>query len=394
MLKRTREAAAAAGCSRVLVIGAEEIDRWTHDPDSSLPDVPQPAPDDLALLTHTGGTTGTPKGVNLTHRALLHSIYLHCTMWPLAFDQERFLSVAPMFHIWGFGYATLVPIYAGGTMFIVPKYDPEKVLRTLAAEEITVFGGGPAPIYAGLAAHLLIRELTFPALKYSLTGGAPCPAELHRNWKKLTGCDLFEGWGMSEGAPFCLNPAGGERRLMSVGNPVPETEIRIVDLETGTQVLPAGEPGEICVRGPQLMLGYRNQPAETTQALRDGWMHTGDVGYVDADGFLYLIDRKKDMVIVGGYNVYPREIDELLHSHPKILEAAAVGRPDPRLGEVLAAFVVLNRGATMTETEFFDYCRDNLVKYKRPVEVHFIESLPRTGAGKLDKRALRDTLPA
>jgi long-chain acyl-CoA synthetase len=194
---------------------------------------------------------------------------------------------------------------------------------------------------------------------------------------------------MSEGAPFCLNPAEGERRLMSVGNPVPETEIQIVDLETGSRVLPIGEPGEVRVRGSQLMLGYRNNPGETSQALRGGWMHTGDIGYVDADGFLFLIDRKKDMVIVGGYNVYPREIDELLHGHPKIREAATVGRPDPRLGEVLVAFVVMNRGATMTEPEFFDYCRDNLVKYKRPVEVRFIEALPRTGASKIDKLALR-----
>jgi long-chain acyl-CoA synthetase len=198
---------------------------------------------------------------------------------------------------------------------------------------------------------------------------------------------------MTEGAPFCLNPCGsGKRKLLSVGNPVPETEVQIVDLESGERVLPLGERGEVRVRGPQLMREYRNRPEETRAALRDGWMYTGDIGVIDDEGFVSLVDRKKDMVIVGGFNVYPREVDEVLFKHPKIREAATVGRPDHRLGEVLVAFVVLARGETLTEDEFFAYCKEEMVKYKRPVEVRFVDALPKTGTNKINRIALRAML--
>jgi long-chain acyl-CoA synthetase len=242
----------------------------------------------------------------------------------------------------------------------------------------------------GLLASPLIKDADLGALKYCLSGGAPCPEELHRQWLARTGCPLLEGWGMTEGAPFCLNPYDDLRKILSVGNPVPETEVEIVDLETGERVLPLGEAGEVRVRGPQIMLDYRNNPAETSQTLRDGWLYTGDIGYVDADGFLFLVDRKKDMIIVGGYNVYPREIDEVLFSHPKIREAATVGKRDERLGEVVVAFVVLQANQKMGEEEFFAYCKENMVKYKRPVEVHFIDALPRTGTNKINRIALRE----
>jgi long-chain acyl-CoA synthetase len=170
---------------------------------------------------------------------------------------------------------------------------------------------------------------------------------------------------------------------------VPDTEVQIVDLETGRRVLPSGESGEVRVRGPQCMVGYRGRPAATRAVLRGGWLYTGDIGYLDTEGYLFLVDRKKDMIIVGGYNVYPRQVDEVLFKHPKIAEAASVGRQDARLGEVLVAFVVLRLGASLSESEFFDYCRLNLVKYRRPVAVAFVDSLPRTNARKLDKRALR-----
>jgi long-chain acyl-CoA synthetase len=244
----------------------------------------------------------------------------------------------------------------------------------------------------GLLSSPLFAKADLSMLRYCLSGGAPCPAELHREWLEKTGRPLLEGWGMTEGAPFCLNPWDDKRKLLSVGNPVPGTEIEIVDVDTGEQVLPLGERGEVRVRGPQLMTGYREKPEETASALRDGWMYTGDIGYVDDEGFLFLVDRKKDMVIVGGYNVYPREIDEVLFKHPKIREAATVGKPDPRLGEVLVAFVVVDDGATLTSDEFFDYCKSEMVKYKRPVEVRFVEALPKTGTNKIDRPALRELL--
>jgi long-chain acyl-CoA synthetase len=294
-----------------------------------------------------------------------------------------------MFHIWGLGYATWVPIYTAGTLVMIPKYDPDEVVRGLAEHKVSIFAGGPAPIYLGLLTSPLFDQVDLSALKYCISGGAPCPEDLHHEWLKRTGCPLLEGWGMSEGAPFCLNLYDGKRKLLSVGNPVPETEVQVVDLETGTRILPMGEAGEVRVKGPQLMPGYHNKPEETALALREGYMYTGDIGYVDEEGFLYLVDRKKDMIIVGGFNVYPREIDEVLYHHPAIREAATVGRKDSRLGEVVTAFVALQKGAKLDEEAFFAYCKENLVKYKRPVSVTFIDALPRTGTNKIDRITLR-----
>jgi len=207
---------------------------------------------------------------------------------------------------------------------------------------------------------------------------------------------LLEGWGMSEAAPLCLNRPG-LCKPGSVGPAVPETEVEVVDVVHGQAVLQSGQAGEVRVRGPQLMLGYRGRVEATREVLRDGWLYTGDIGYLDADGHLFLVDRKKDMIIVGGYNVYPRLVDEVLFAHPEIAEAATVGRVDPRLGEVLVAFVVRRSGSALSEATFFDYCQANLVKYRRPVAVHFVDSLPRTPARKIDKKALRarlaETLP-
>jgi long-chain acyl-CoA synthetase len=295
-----------------------------------------------------------------------------------------------MFHIWGLAYATWVPIYMQSTLVMVPRYEPDKVVKALGDHKVTIFAGGPAPIYMGLLASPLFDTLDLSALRYCLSGGAPCPADLHREWLARSGQPLLEGWGMTEGAPFCLNPYDGKRKLLSVGNPVPETEVQIVDLETGDKVLPMGERGEVRVRGPQLMVDYRNRPEETRTALRDGWLYTGDIGVVDDEGFLSLVDRKKDMVIVGGFNVYPREVDEVLFKHPKIREAATVGKPDGRLGEVLVAFVVLNGDAALSQDEFFAYCKTEMVKYKRPVEVHFVDALPKTGTNKINRIALRE----
>ena len=370
--------------------GGLTLDAWKADRALALDRARLPKLDDLALLIFTGGSTGVPKGVNHTHRGLLVSCVQHLTVWPCKFGEERFLNVAPMFHIWGLGYSTLVPVFTQCTHVMIPRYDADKVVRALAEHRVTVFAGGPAPIYMGLLTSPFFAGSDLSALRYCPSGGAPCPAELHREWLEKTGQPLLEGWGMTEGAPFCLNLYDGKRKLLSVGNPVPGTELQVVDLDTGERVLPLGERGELRVRGPQLMLGYRNQPEETARTLRDGWVHTGDIGYVDDEGFVFLVDRKKDMVIVGGYNVYPREVDEVLFKHPKIREAATVGKPDPRLGEVLVAFVVLDAGVTLSEEEFFEYCKTEMVKYKRPVEVHFVEALPKTGTNKINRRALRE----
>lgn len=388
--------AAELGIAEVLTLGTGglELSRWTADASLALDEAAMPQANDPALLIFTGGSTGIPKGVNHTHDGLMWSLLQHASVWPLVNGEERFLNVAPMFHIWGLSYASWVPIYAQSTLVMLPRYEPDKVVRALSDHKITVFSGGPAPIYMGLLASPAFEGADLSQLKYCLSGGAPCPEDLHRVWLARTGCPLLEGWGMTEGAPFCLNRWNGERRLLSVGNPVPQTEVEVVDLGEGNTVLPLGERGEVRVKGPQLMSGYRNKPDETASALRDGWMYTGDIGYIDEDGFLFLVDRKKDMVIVGGYNVYPREIDEVLFNHPKVREAATVGRRDPKLGEVLVAFVVLMAGESMTEDEFFDYCKSQMVKYKRPVEVRFIDALPKTGTNKINRIALRERVTA
>jgi long-chain acyl-CoA synthetase len=365
-----------------------DLDAWLALPSEPAPDG-GPETDTPALLIFTGGTTGEPKAVEHSHRSLMVSVLQHCSVWPAPPGADRFLSVAPIFHIWGLSYATLVPLYAQGTLVIVPRYQPEEVLRVLESERISVFGGGPAPIYMGLLQSPSFAGTDFSSLRYCLSGGSPCPEDLQRAWLQGTGCPLLEGWGMSEAAPLCLNRPDALRKPLSVGRPVPDTDVEVVDLETGLRVLPQGEAGEVRVRGPQLMRGYHGRPEATREVLRDGWLYTGDIGYLDADGYLFLVDRKKDMIIVGGYNVYPRQIDEVLFRHPAIAEAASVGRSDARLGEVLVAFVVLHRGATLSEAEFFEYCRANLVKYRRPVAVSFVDALPRTNARKLDKRELR-----
>lgn len=388
------ETAAALGVESVIELGAggEDLSQWLADERLDAPPRSLPGADDLALLIFTGGSTGIPKGVDHTHRGLMWSLLQHCTVWPVSYAGEIFLNVAPMFHIWGLAYATWVPIYARSTLVMVPKYDPDQVVAALGRHRVTVFGGGPAPIYMGLLASPLFDATDLSALRYCLSGGAPCPEDLHREWLARTGCPLLEGWGMSEGAPFCLNPCDGERKLLSVGNPVPETIVEVVDLEAGEALLPLGEAGEVRVKGPQIMQGYRNNAEETAQTLRHGYIYTGDIGYADGDGFLFLVDRKKDMVLVGGYNVYPREIDEVLFNHPKIREAATVGKPDKRLGEVVVAFVVVDERESLSKDEFFAYCAENMVKYKRPVEVHFVAALPRTGTNKINRIALREML--
>jgi len=348
-----------------------------------------PEPTDLSAMFFTGGTTGIPKGANHVHRAHMAFCYGIAATWPFPLDVERILNVAPLFHIWGFCFTLVAPIYFRAMMDIMPAYKPALVLDEFQKRRITIFAGGPAALYLGLRANENFAKTDFSSLKVCLSGGAPCPEELLRNWEKVTGCVLLEGWGMSEGAPINNNPLHGVRKIGSVGIVPPYTWVETVDLETGTKVMPVGERGEIRVKGVQFTTGYRNRPEDNRQAIRDGWLYTGDIGYYDADGYLFLVDRKKEMIIVGGYNVYPREIDELLFKHPAILEAVTVGVPDSFSGEAVKAFVVLRPGASLTVEELQDYCRQSLVKYKVPTRVEFVDALPRSGVGKINKLELK-----
>jgi len=385
---RARHLAQLAGGAKVVVLGPQgvSVEQLLSAPAAALP---LPEPDDLCALFFTGGTTGLPKGAEHRHSNLMAFCYGVASIWPLALDAERILNVAPLFHIWGFCYTLIFPVYIRAFMDLLPAYKPAAVLEEFHKRHITTFAGGPAALYMGLRAIENFTKTDFSSLRVCLSGGAACPVELIRFWESATGSVLLEGWGMSEGAPIHQNPLHGVRKIGSVGIVAAGYEAEVVDLETGTLVMPTGERGEIRVRGPQFTKGYRNRPEENAKQIRDGWLYTGDIGYYDDDGYMFLVDRKKEMIIVGGYNVYPREIDELLFKHPAILEAATVGAPDSFSGEAVKVFVVLQPGASLGADELLDYCKQNLVKYKWPKHIAFLDALPRSGVGKIDKRALK-----
>jgi len=351
--------------------------------------LPLPEPEDFCAMFFTGGTTGLPKGATHRHSNLMAYCYGVATLWPLPLDAERILNVAPMFHIWGFCYTLVFPVYLRAFMDLMPAYKPAAVLEEIQKRRITTFAGGPAALYMGLRANENFGKTDFSSLRVCMSGGASCPVELIRSWEAATGCMLLEGWGMSEGAPIHSNPLKGVRKIGSVGIVGADWQAEVVDLETGTRVMPIGERGEVRVRGPQFTAGYHNRPEENARQIRDGWLYTGDIGYYDEDGYMFLVDRKKEMIIVGGYNVYPREIDELLFKHPAVLEAATVGIPDGFSGEAVKVFVVRKAGASLNADELMAYCRDNLVKYKLPKHIVFLDALPRTGVGKIDKLGLK-----
>jgi long-chain acyl-CoA synthetase len=388
--ERIAELCGRLGDALVEVVGDGGIDiwAWADEAGCRLPDV-LPGPDDRCSMFFTGGTTGVPKGAEHTHRTTMAFCRINASVWWFGYDCEVILNVAPMFHIWGHHYSVIQPLYLGATAVIARQYQPDAVLDMMERHRITLFAGGPPSIYIGLLNSPRIDDVDLSALRFSLSGGAPCPEALLVRWLGRTAHPILEGIGMSEGAPITCNPSFGPQKLLSTGPTVAETEIDIVDIESGTTVLPAGQRGEIRVRGPQFTPGYRNRPEETAATIRDGWLYTGDIGYFDDDGYMYVVDRKKELIIVGGYNVYPREVDEQLTNHPAVLEAATVGVPDAFHGEAVRAYVSLRAGAHVTVDELAEYCRSNLVKYKRPREIVILDELPKKGPGKIDKLLLK-----
>ncbi len=369
--------------------------RLTHWRDRSGMEalLPLPDPDSLATLQYTGGTTGRSKGVNLTHRAYAYNISQREALMPSRPDIERILCVMPLFHVYASHVCLHTAIHARGTLVILPRYRPEDTVRVLAAEKITIFGGAPT-IYTSLLGYPGFADADLSSLHYSVSGSAALPATVLAQWEARAGTPIIEGYGQSEAGPvLTYNPLHGRRKPGSVGVVLPDTEVQIVDLETGTIVLPAGEKGEIRARGPQLMAGYRNLPEETAQTLRGGWLHTGDIGEFDADGYLYIRDRKKEMVIVSGYNVFPREVEIVLYQHPAVREAAVIGLPDSYRGEIVKAVVALKPGATATADDLRSHCAGSLAKYKIPAIIELVGDLPKTTVGKIDKKQLKEAVP-
>jgi len=377
----------------VLSVGENSLDPWGWIDDQTCTFSSDfPSPSDRSVMFFTGGTTGLPKGAEHVHSAFIAFCRQTVMLWQFDYDTKAILNVAPMFHIWGHHFSVLFPLFIRATMVLVPKYQPDFVIDQLERHKVNYFAGGPAAIFLGLLGSDKMKNADLSNLEYSIAGGSPCPEGLLTRWHEETGNEILEGWGMSEGAPINCNPTHGEKKWLSTGVTPPETEIDIVDVETGNKILPIGERGEIRVRGPQFTIGYRNRPDENKTAIRDGWLYTGDIGYFDEDGYMFLVDRKKELIIVGGYNVYPREVDEILTNHPAVSEAAAVGQSDDFLGEVVVAFVALKEGEQISSEELITWSEKGLVKYKVPHEIFFLEALPKKGPGKIDKLSLKQSL--
>jgi len=349
------------------------------------------APDDLAVLLYTGGTTGTPKGVMLTHANLVANAH-QVVAWSPSPPGEltTVLGVLPLFHAYGMTVVMNASLLRAGRMVLLPRFETDAVLRAIARSRPHHLPGVPT-LYNALLAHPRLARYDLRSVRVCISGAAPLPAEVQARFERATGGALVEGYGLTEASPVThVTPLAGVRKPGSIGIPVPDTDARIVDAETGQRVLPPGEIGELVVRGPQVMRGYWNRPAETAAVLRDGWLYTGDLARTDDDGFFYIVDRKKEMLITGGFNVYPREVEEVLHAHPAVQAAALVGIPDPHRGEVGKAFVVLRPGARATAEDLLDHCRRHLAPFKVPVAVEFRESLPTSPIGKVLRRVLAE----
>ena len=374
------------------VKSASDVYKWKSVLSSSSGNSPKVdiSFDDTAMFQYTGGTTGVSKGVMLTHGNLSKQVQ-HIRAWfPMFNDgEEILLGALPFFHVFGLSTAMNFSIYAGWGDILVPKPQPEALLETIAKFKPT-FAPLVPTMFIGLLNHPQIDQADLTSIKGCFSGSAPLPVEIIRDFEKKTGAVIVEGFGMTESSPVThINPFNGRRKVGSIGLPISDTLCRIVDLNDGETDLPLGEAGELLLKGPQVMKGYWNKPEATDETLTDGWLHTGDIGTMDEDGYFYIVDRKKDMIISGGYNVYPRDIEEVFFEHPKVLEAAAVGVPHPKRGEQVKVFVALKEGETGTEEEFISYCKGKLAAYKLPTIIEFREELPKTNVGKILKKDLR-----
>ena len=352
--------------------------------------LPGPVPaDEVAVLQYTGGTTGVPKAAMLSHRNLVANA-MQSEAWLPSYrpGEERVLAVLPFFHVFGMSVALNLGVRTGAEIDLVPRFNPVETAKEVRRFRPTLFPGAPA-MYQAVVDSPEVERWNIRSIRYCISGSAPLPAELQERFERVTGGVLVEGYGLTEASPVThCNPLFGERRPGSVGRPFPDTLQRILDPDDPSRELGPGEVGELAVKGPQVMLGYYNQPAETAQVLVDGWLRTGDLGMIDADGFCSIVDRKKDLIIVSGFNVYPREVEEILLRHPGVREAVVVGMADERRGQKVRAVIVPREQARPSAEELMAYCRERLAGYKVPREFEFRDELPRTAIGKVLRRVL------
>jgi long-chain acyl-CoA synthetase len=347
--------------------------------------------EDLALLQYTGGTTGFPKGVMLTHKNLVANASM-CQAWLYQTKpgEESVLGILPFFHVYGMTTVMILSVMQAQKMILLPKFDVVTTLKTIQKQRPTLFPGAPT-IYIGILNHPDLKKYDLSSIKACISGSAPLPAEVQQKFEEVTGGKLVEGYGLTESSPVTHSNFLWDRPRVkgSIGVPYPDTDAAIFSLETGER-MPAGEIGEIAVKGPQVMKGYWNRPEETAQTLRDGWLLTGDLGYMDEQGYFYVVDRKKDMIIAGGFNIYPREIEEVFYEHPDVQEVVAAGVPDPYRGETVKVYIVLKDGASVTKDELNQFARKYLAAYKAPRLYEFRDELPKTAVGKILRRSLVD----
>jgi long-chain acyl-CoA synthetase len=345
-------------------------------------------PDDTAVLLYTSGTTGRPKGAELTH----FQLYMNCTVSGDLFgfsDDDIGLAVLPMFHVFGLSTVLNTAVRFGGTVVLIPRFNTETVLDAIEQHRCTVFTGVPTMYLELLKTDTSNRDLS--CLRRGVSGGDAIPGEIIKEFEeKFSNCVILEGYGLSETASTTsFNVNAEERKVRSIGKPIWGVEVRIVDPDDKPLPPGPGNIGEVTIRGHNVMKGYYKNPTATMDAFRGGWFHTGDLAYVDDDGFLFIVDRKKDLIIRGGFNVYPLEIEDVLYEHPAVAEAAVIGRPDERLGEEVVAVVALKEGETVTEEELVAYCKERVAAYKYPREVRFLDELPKGPTGKILKKELR-----
>lgn len=344
--------------------------------------------DDVAVLQYTGGTTGFPKGVMLTHKNLAsNTLMSEKWLYKSRKGQEKILSVVPFFHVYGMTACMNLSIMCAYEMIIIPKFDATQMLEAIKKYRPTLFPGAPT-MYIALLNHPNLSKYDISCIHSCLSGSAALPVEVQEQFEKLTGGKLVEGYGLSEASPITHSNFLWDKRVSgSIGVPWPSTDAKIVSLDTGEE-LPVREIGELIISGPQVMKGYWNRPEETAATLRDGWLYTGDLGYMDEEGFFYIVDRKKDMINAGGFNVYPRDVEEVLYEHEAIQEVVVAGIPDPYRGETVKAYIVLKEGKSVTESELDEFSRKYLAAYKVPRYYEFRKELPKTAIGKILRRSL------
>jgi long-chain acyl-CoA synthetase len=369
---------------------AEEVYRWKQLIAKTPPQYPRTKVtfDDVAMYQYTGGTTGVSKGAILTHGNLSKQVQQVAAWYPGIDESGATLGALPFFHVFGLTCVMNMAVYFGWGVILIPKPQPPQLIEAVKKTKPT-FAALVPTMYIGMLQH---PDTDLSSIDNMFSGSAPLPVEVIKEFEKRTRGIIVEGYGLTESSPVThINPwgEGSLRKVGSIGVPVCDTECRVVDVNDGQTDVPVGEPGELLIRGPQVMQGYLNRPEATAETLMDGWLHTGDIASMDEDGYFFIIDRKKDMVISGGYNIYPRDIEEVYFEHPKVVEATAIGVPHPTRGEAVKVFIVLREGETATQEEMIAYCQDKLAKYKWPTEIEFRRELPKTSVGKVLRKDLK-----